>query len=242
MGDFGKKVGRVAGTAGGFLLAGPGGAKVLGDIGGGKSAKKSLQGLTGHTDQVNSIPPDILQLRSSLANFLTQGLQGYGQDAFGFGQGGEGYKSQQLGLPSESVMGPYRELFAANREAGLAQAKESAGNLSGSGYNNMLGDSLRQSLAGENAQLVQLGLQQQQYRQSQQEQFLRLLLGLSTTGVGPQGQQYTPGFLDYLFQGASAAAPLIGASRASNAGVASPVSSSPASNGSGYKPFDYGNG
>lgn len=210
MGDFGKKVGRAYGTAAGFALGGPGGAKVLGDIGGGKSAKKAVGDLTGKTEQVNTIPPDILQLRSSLANFLMQGLQGYGNEAFGFGQGGQGFQSQ-LGVPPESVLAPYRELFSANREAGIAQAKESAGNLTGSGYNNILGDSLRQTLAGENVTLANLGLQQQQFRQNQQEQFLRLLLGLSTTGVGPQGQAYTPGFLDYLFQGAGAAAPLVGA-------------------------------
>jgi hypothetical protein len=211
MGDFGKKIGKAYGTAGGLLLGGPGLAKVGGDVGGGKSLKGSVGDLTGKTEQVNSIPPDILQLRSSLANFLMQGLQGYGNEAFGFGQGSQGYSSQGQGPIPESVLGPYRELFASNREAGLAQAKESAGNLTGSGYNNILGDSLRQTLGQENATLASLGIQQQQFRQNQQEQFLRLLLGLSTAGVGPQGQAYTPGFLDYLFQGAGAAAPLIGA-------------------------------
>lgn len=229
MGDFGKKIGRAYGTVTGFALGGPAGAKVGGDIGGGKSAKKAFGGLTGKTEQVNTIPPDILQLRSSLANFLMQGLQGYGNEAFGFGQGSEGFKSQ-LGVPPESVLAPYRNLFAQNRGAALAQAKEAAGNLTGSGYNNILGSSLGQSLAQEDVTLANLGLQQQQFRQNQQEQFLRLLLGLSTTGVGPQGQAYTPGFLDYLFQGASAAAPLIAGGRASNAGVASPVLSTPVPN------------
>lgn len=204
MGDL-KKVGRVVGTLGGFAVGGPVGAKLGGEaLGGGsvpKTVKKMANSLVGHTEQLDTVPADVKQLRESLIGTLMAGLPGFSNSAFGYGQGSQGFQALD-----PSIVDPYAKLFSATRADALAQAKESAGNLTGTGYANILGDSTARSLAEEQATLAGLGIQSQQFQQQRNEQFLRLLLGLTTqqAQVG-----YKPGFLDYLFQGAGAAAPLI---------------------------------
>jgi len=101
-------------------------------------------------------------------------------------------------------------LFTAQRGSSLAQAKESAGNLTGSGYNNLFGSALSESLAGEQALLANTLLQSRnqgialrQQDLAQQDAFLRFLLGFASAGVGPTQHAYQPGFIDY-------AAPIIG--------------------------------
>lgn len=55
--------------------------------------------------------------------------------------------------PSASLAGT-NGLFEATRATALAQAKESAGNLTGSGYNNLFGSALATSLAQQQKQLA----------------------------------------------------------------------------------------
>lgn len=104
------------------------------------------------------------------------------------------------------LLAPYQQMFDAQRSRDLAQAKEQAGNLSGSGYNNLFGDALNQSLGNEQGMLAQvmqslLG-QELTRRQNNASNLLSLLLGLGTSGVGP-GQVVTqPGPLDYISQAA----------------------------------------
>jgi hypothetical protein len=206
MGDI-KKVGKVAGTIAGFAAGGPLGAAVGGAAGGGgsvpKAVKKVGRGLVGHTEQIDTVPGDVKDLRAQFINALMQGLPGNVNAAFGFGQGSQGFSALD-----PSIVKPYSDLFTAQRGEALGQAKESAGNLTGSGYNNLLGTSLAGSLASEQTTLANLGIQQQQFQQQRQQDFLRTLLGLTTqqAQVG-----YKPGFLDYLFKGAQAAGPAIAA-------------------------------
>src|SRR5688572_3244391 len=173
MGDI-KKVGKVVGTLGGFAVGGPLGAKLGGDVLGGKSLKKSVKGLTGRTEQINNVPEDVGPLRDQLISALMSGLPGFTNSAFGYGQSAAGYQG-----PPAALIDPYRDLFKTTRVDAMEQAKESAGNLTGSGYNNILGDATARSLAEENATLAGLGLQFSEFQQRNNEQFLRLLLGLT---------------------------------------------------------------
>jgi hypothetical protein len=204
MGDL-KKVGEVAGTLGGFAVGGPAGAvagrAALGGHSVPKSLKKAGKGLVGHTEQIDGTPGDVKGLRSELISQLMAGLPGFVNSAFGYGQGSHGFAALD-----PSIVKPYADLFTATRADALGQAKESAGNLTGTGYANILGDSAARSLAEEQATLAGLGIQNQQFQLQRNSEFLRALLGLTTqqNQVG-----YKPGFLDYLFQGAGAAAPLI---------------------------------
>ena len=98
----------------------------------------------------------------------------------------------------QNLLKPYQDMFAAQTGDALAQAKESAGNLTGSGYNNILGSSLASSLAGQQQLTAQtlMGLRQQEIQR--QQNFLNSLLGFASTGVGPDQTAYQPGLLDSL--------------------------------------------
>ena len=174
-----------------------------------------MSGLTGKTKTVENVPGDVKGLRGEAVNYLLSSGLGQTQSP------GTQVKPVDDAFFMENILKPYREMFEANRSSALAQGKESAGNLTGSGYNNILGSALARSLAEENAQLAgtRMGLrgQQQQFNlqeagmQQQNQQFnagnfLNMLMGLSTTGVGSPTQQYQPGFLDYALKAGQIAA------------------------------------
>jgi len=131
------------------------------------------------------MPPDIGQLRQSFADFLSQ--QGFSTAING-----------PMGGPTLDTS-PYKAMFAQNRAEALAGAKESAGNLTGSGLGNTIGAAAGRSVAGENAFLANLLNANQQ---AAAERYTRLLGGFATAGVSTPQTYYQPGFLDYLFQGA----------------------------------------
>ncbi len=89
------------------------------------------------------------------------------------------------------------QLFQTSLTPTLAQAKESAGNLTGSGLDNILGATAGRSLSDFLMNVL-----------SQRGQRATALTGEL---LQPQQQGYKPGFLDYLFQGVGAAAPFIAA-------------------------------
>ena len=93
------------------------------------------------------------------------------------------------------------QLFSSSLSPVLAQAKESAGSISGSGLGNILGATAGRSL---NDFLFRI-LSERGARAT----------ALSGAMIRPLGQQtyHQPGFLDYLFQGASLAAPFLARSR-----------------------------
>ena len=95
-------------------------------------------------------------------------------------------------------------MFTAQRSQGLAQAKEAAGNLTGSGYNNILGSSAAESIANQQALTAQtlMGLRQQEI--GRQQNFINSLLGFATQGVGPNQAVYQPGLLDSVLPFAGA--------------------------------------
>jgi len=96
------------------------------------------------------------------------------------------------GIPRE-----FTDLFSSQLKPALAQAKESAGNLTGSGLDNILG-----ATAGRSLSDFLLNMLNQRAGRA---------TALTGQALQPQQQGYKPGFLDYLFQGASAAAPFIAA-------------------------------
>lgn len=131
-----------------------------------------------------------------------------------------------------NVLQPYNDLFAAQRNSALAQAKESAGNLTGSGYNNILGSATAESLAQQQALSAQtlMGLRQQELQR--QQDFLRLLFSFATTGVGPNQAVYQPGLLDSILPFAGQATGQYLANRGQNQGVVArqPLGPSPVPN------------
>ena len=85
--------------------------------------------------------------------------------------------------PSAALAGT-NGLFAASRASALGQAKESAGNLTGSGYNNLFGSALAQSLAAQQKQLADTQLAAGQGNQQTWEHLFGQFGGMN------QGQQY----------------------------------------------------
>ena len=151
--------------------------------------------LFGKQGSFEQVPGDIQGLRGGTADYLQRQLD--------FLSGGE---PSQFFI--ENFLGPTRKLFAQNRESALAQGKEQAGNLTGSGLAETLGGVVNRSLSQEDALLAQMLM-------SERGNILQALLGFGTAGVGPPQQFYTPGLLDSLFQGAGAAAPFFAGGAAS---------------------------
>ncbi len=98
--------------------------------------------------------------------------------------------------PSGEIPQAYMDLFSKSLAPILAQAKESAGDLTGSGLGNVIG-----STAGRSLSDFLLGILNQTAGRAS---------GLYSQLAQPLGQQvaYQPGFLDYWFQGLQAAAPI----------------------------------
>lgn len=145
----------------------------------------SKGGLTGQTKDLT--PPDVTRYRQGLLSFLQ----------------GQGFETGLTGADVPIDLEPYQRLFAQRRAEGLAQAKESAGTLTGSGFANILGAAAGRSIYDENAFLAQL-------MENARLQSARNYIGLAGLSPGLTGQTgYQPGFLDYLFSGAQAAAPVI---------------------------------
>ena len=115
----------------------------------------------------------------------------------------------------KAALQPYMDLFTQQNTRNFAQAKESAGNLTGSGFANTLGARASEADSQQGAFLANL---LESRRTNDANRMASLLLGV-TQGAGEKA--YQPGFLDYALQGLGAAAPLIaaGGSATSNGGA-----------------------
>ena len=155
--------------------------------------------LKGQVKQINSTPQDIRPLRQGISQQLLQGLSGNAlAQAYQGVLGGGPPPAQDTSFFYNNILKPYTDLFQAQRGAALGQAKESAGNLTGSGYNNILGSSLSESLANQQATTAQtlLGLRQQELQR--QQALMQMLFQFAGQGVGPNQAVYQPGFLDSI--------------------------------------------
>lgn len=124
-----------------------------------------------------------------------------------------------------SMIEPYQKLFRDQNAQNFGQVKESAGTLTGSGLSKNLGIAGAQASTQQGAFLADLIMRKRAADADRWAQLLGNTLNSQAAGV-----QYThqPGFLDYAFQGAAAAAPFLGgigsggnmaASRAGGAGI-----------------------
>lgn len=100
----------------------------------------------------------------------------------------------------KNMMAQYQPAFDQKRKLALAQAKESSGTLTGSGYANTMGTAVNRSLADENLAVSgiaqygisqEMGRQQNRYNQqsdtarSDARNFMELLMSQAGLGVGP---------------------------------------------------------
>lgn len=205
--------------------------------------------LKGKVKEINTTPKDIQPLRGNIAQQLLQGLNGNAlaqgfQGALGQGQPA----GQDTSFFYDNIMKPYTDLFTAQRGAALGQAKESAGNLTGSGYNNILGSATAESLASEQALGAQtlMGLRGQELQR--QQAFLQMLMGFAQQGVQGTQVAYQPGFLDSIlpFAGQLGGQLLANRGQGQKPGGAptsftQPTYQAPGLPG-GYTPFNYGGG
>lgn len=98
-----------------------------------------------------------------------------------------------------AVMQPYKDMFTMQNDRNFAQAKESAGNLTGSSLGHILGQEMGRASTEQGAFLAN---QAEGMRQNDTNRFVNLLLGaLGSPAAGVQ-QMHTPGLLDYASQGA----------------------------------------
>lgn len=135
-----------------------------------------MSGLTGKTKTTSGTPEEILPLRQDLANWII----------------GQGFNPLDIGKNAMDLT-PYQRMFADQRGQALAQAKESAGNLTGTDYGGIIGRAAGSSALQENAFLADL---LERRRQASANRYLQLIAGLSGSGVGSPQTVYQPGFLD----------------------------------------------
>ena len=119
----------------------------------GASAIGSAVKGSGSVQQSQSGPQDVGPLRDAMMSFL---LHGTSDPNSMFGQlQVPGFNNGQPNPGLDAI----NKLFDATRATALGQAKESAGNLTGSGYNNLFGSALATSLAQQQKQLADTGMQ-----------------------------------------------------------------------------------
>lgn len=154
----------------------------------------------GSIKSIPTMPGDIGNFRQGILSMLPNSFGQLGVDP----NTAQTQSLDQLGGPNsaffQNMMASLRPTFDQNTALALAQAKESAGNLTGSGFANTLGTSVNRSLADQNQLAVQYAtqaLQQEMQRQQQEAQLRSQILGgnadrygslinsFGNTGVGP---------------------------------------------------------
>lgn len=145
--------------------------------------------LLGSVEQAPNANPDTTALQNNLVKFL---------------QGGDGFNRLFPGTEvNPEDMAPYLQLFTQQNARNFAQAKESAGNLTGSGFANTLGARAGEANAEQGAWLANLF---EQRRMADANRAAGLMLGALNSNAGGVTTMYQPGFLDYALQGAGALA------------------------------------
>lgn len=143
-----------------------------------------MSGFMGKSVTTENVPGDVKGLRSGFADYLMN----------------QGFNGLNTGTPDIS---PYQKLFESQRADSFAQAKESAGNLTGSGYGARVGRAAQQSTLEEGGFLSNL---LEQSKQQNSSRLASVLMPFLNTGVSSPTQSYQPGLFDYAAQGASALA------------------------------------
>lgn len=148
-------------------------------------------GLTGQTSSRSNVNKETAEMQKGLVEYLTKmGFQGWNPEA---------------NAEDPSIMA-YRKFFADQNMFNMAQAKESAGNLTGSGFANTMGNAAGRASTEQGAFLTNM---MEQKRRSDADRYVQLLLGTMGSPAGQRQSSYQPGFLDYAMQGAAFAVPLM---------------------------------
>jgi hypothetical protein len=117
---------------------------------------------------------------------------------------GQGFAGLNPGTSVDSASAePYQQLFRKQNAQNLGQAKESLGNLTGSGVGTILGREAGSAATEQGAFLANLF---ENRRQQDANRFMQLVLGSLGSPAGQVQNVYRPGFLDYAGQGATALA------------------------------------
>jgi hypothetical protein len=152
--------------------------------------------LVGKTRQDPNVTGDTRQAHAKLLQFL-------------LGQGGEGLNRLFPGSEVDpKALQPYLDLFTQQNTKTFGQAKESAGNLTGSGFGNILGNKAAEASTMQGGFLADLF---ERRRAQDQSIFANTLIQGLGSPAGGVTNSYQPGFLDYATQAASSIAPAFGA-------------------------------
>lgn len=159
--------------------------------------------LTGKTEKQSNVNTPTYRLQKDMAKWLR---------AYGMGN----LFPDTAGISMD--LQPYRDLFTLQNTRNFAQAKESAGSLTGSGFAEILG---RQAGDAATAQGAQMANMIEARRTNDQNVFLQSLLGAMGSPAAGVTYTHSPGLFDYAAQGFSAAAPfLIGGPAGAGASIA----------------------
>jgi hypothetical protein len=130
---------------------------------------------------------------------------------------------------NKAILAPYEAQFQQQNAMAGAAAKESAGNLTGSGFANTLGSALGRNATDQGSFLATM---MEQMRQNDANRYQQLVLGTLASPAGGVQYTHTPGLLDYAMQGAQAAAPFL----AGPAGIGMNAAQTMAQGGFGVTP------
>lgn len=143
-----------------------------------------MSGFLGQTKTIENVPGDVKGLRKSFGDYLTKG----------------GFSGLDTGTPDIQA---FVDLFTRQNEKNFAQAKESAGNLTGTGYGAKIGQAASDATLQQGSFLTNF---LQQAKEANSNRLASVLMPFLNTGVGAPTTAYQPGFLDYALQGGAAVA------------------------------------
>lgn len=142
--------------------------------------------LVGKNEQTSNVTPEMAGLHKMLIDFL------------------EGGGSLDRLFPSSTVdkasQQPYLDMFTQQNARNFAQAKESAGNLTGSGLASLIGQEAGRANVDQGAFLADLF---EKRRTMDANRFASILLGALGSPAGGVTNTYTPGLIDYAAEGAA---------------------------------------
>lgn len=144
--------------------------------------------LTGETKQSSNVTPETSGLYKDLISFIK-------------GQGFSGLNP--IVNPDDASLQPFLKLFSQQNAHNFAQAKESTGNLTGSGAANVMGNAASKADTEQGAFLANL---LEGRRTNDANRRLQLIMGALGSPAGATTTTYQPGFIDYAAQGATALA------------------------------------
>lgn len=120
---------------------------------------------------------------------------------------GQGFAGLNPGTSVDAASAePYQKLFRDQNAQTFGQAKESAGNLTGSGLEKGLGNAAQKASTEQGSFLANLF---ENRRQSDAARMLQLVLGTMNSQAAGVSYTHKPGLLDYASQAATAAAPFL---------------------------------